>query len=753
MQKLIKSIFVVALLGVFTYTPDARAVLITISSDTLWSAITTGSGTGGQPNNNDTITVNNGATLTVNVASTSNATVGAIQLGGTTKNSGNGTLLFNSNSQVTVAGTVTLGNGNRRGSITMTSGGTLILASFTVDNLGAWTPGTGTVQFTATNTIPASFTTFNNLFINGGTTTLDANTTVNGSLTVAPAATLNTAARRLDVSGNFVINGTLSGTGAITLLGPTAANIDGTGSVTNTARFNVAGPKTVLAAANLTIAGQINVTGQVTNNGTLTSASANGIIGGGVWQNNANSILNVAGNLSVGTFTATASPNTVNYNGSANQTVKATTYHHLVITKPAGTIATVGNLTTVNGNLTVTSGTLDARDTFTVNGSGSVTGMLEHGSNTGVKTYKGLVTINPGGAWTNSSNDDITFQGGLTNNGSFTSGTGTYTFNTNNQAINGTNPVTFSRDIQIALDAGGINGITLTNNTTVTVVRDLLGSAGNSTWLNAVNSTLNIGRALLDTGTLNATANPNTVNYNGTANQTAKGLAYHNLTVTKAGGNLTLAGDTTVAGVLTLTQGNIVTGANTLILTSTAACNVSAVRTSGHVAGNLRRYIPAGTTIACTFDIGDDSTTYTPVALVFDSVGTAGNLTAATTIGDHSAVTTPIPSTNINALRSVNRFWTLTNNSVVFTGDYDITLTFVNSDIDTDNPPVDPGEFIMQRYVTTPSPTWIDTSIVSALPLSTQAKGNTGFGDFAVGESLTPNFSREKEFIYTRELY
>ena len=58
-----------------TFFTDAN---IPITTNTLWSAITTGSGPGGRPNASDAITVRNGATLTVDVP---NAVCGSLQLG------------------------------------------------------------------------------------------------------------------------------------------------------------------------------------------------------------------------------------------------------------------------------------------------------------------------------------------------------------------------------------------------------------------------------------------------------------------------------------------------------------------------------------------------------------------------------------------------------------------------------------------------------------------------------------------------
>jgi hypothetical protein len=198
---------------------------------------------------------------------------------------------------------------------------------------------------------------------------------------------------------------------------------------------------------------------------------------------------------------------------------------------------------TIGGNLSVGSGTTltVAGFAFTVNGTTSVSGTLAHSAAAGAKTHIGLVTINAGGSWTNTGNSAFTFRGGLTNNGTFTAGTGVYTFDTNNQALNGT----------IAIPNLTVTGVTLTNNGTLTVSSALAGTGGLTQGVGAV---LNISGTSTIT-TLTATASPNTVNYNGAA-QTVKAVTYYNLTISTAGIK-TLGGNITVSGALTVSAGTL----------------------------------------------------------------------------------------------------------------------------------------------------------------------------------------------------
>ena len=98
-------------------------------------------------------------------------------------------------------------------------------------------------------------------------------------------------------------------------------------------------------------------------------------------------------------------------------------------------------------------------------------------------------------------------------------------------------------------------------------------------------------------------------------------------------------------------------------------------RTSGHIVGNLRKYVATGSP-TMTFEVGD-ATTYAPATLSFSIVAIAGDLTVSTTPGDHSA----LASSAIDPAASVNRFWTLSGPSILFSS-FDATFTFGAGDVD-----------------------------------------------------------------------
>src|SRR5439155_14931477 len=137
--------------------------------------------------------------------------------------------------------------------------------------------------------------------------------------------------------------------------------------------------------------------------------------------------------------------------------------------------------------------------------------------------------------------------------------------------------------------------------------------------------------------------------------------------------------------------------------------------------GNVTKAIGTGAATQ-TFEIGS-SGAYTPVNLAFNNVTVAGTLTASTTAGDHPSIST----SGIASGKSVNRYWTVTNNGVAFDS-YSVTLNLVAADVDAGS---STSSFVVRKFDT---PSWLAGSAGTKTATSTQATGITSFSDFAVGE-------------------
>jgi hypothetical protein len=173
-----------------------------------------------------------------------------------------------------------------------------------------------------------------------------------------------------------------------------------------------------------------------------------------------------------------ATDNAVIESGTTVTFVADNTINHLTI-KEGGVISDNGRNNTITGN-------------FVVNG-----------------TYGGYGTIN------------------LTGNGASISGTGIIS---NTSVINITGDKEIPAGSELTKSSGDVNingAFTVTNNGSITIGANIIGLATTSTWINGANSTLNIGgtsttNPLLQTGTLNASAEGNTINYFGALQYTFK---------------------------------------------------------------------------------------------------------------------------------------------------------------------------------------------------------------------------------------
>ncbi|MFA6924048.1 MAG: hypothetical protein WC223_07315 [Bacteroidales bacterium] len=490
---------------------------------------------------------------------------------------------------------------------TLTSTGTTAISGTLVITQGTLTLNAFTTSLTVTGA-----TTIGNGATAGGITinSVTGTRTFTGLVTIGANGTWNNSANATDIFQNGITNsGTFTSGTAIQTFNTNAQALTGTFSID-----------------------QVTVTTiTLTNNNTLTVNTA--LAGTGGLTQAASATLNIGftGAVGITTLTASANANTVNYNYTGAQTVKVTTYYHLALAGSgaktcavtaisgnlvmsssatmtntgaltvsgnvtlSGTAAmTTGNTLAISGNLVIGDGTTftPAGVALTVTGTTTVgdgaSGTLTISSNTGVKTFIGAVTINAGGTFTSTvatGTTIVVFRNGIINNGTFSGGGAT--FNTNAQALTG-NTFNFANIVTVT-------GITLTNSTTATLTSTAAASlTGTGTWLQGSGSTLQYKGSTITTITLNATTNPNTVDYNNAGAQTVYGANYNDLNLssttaktmsagtTSITGNLTLSGTATATTVVGLTiGGNLVIGDGTTFTAAGFALTVTGTTTVG----------------------------------------------------------------------------------------------------------------------------------------------------------------------------
>jgi len=259
--------------------------------------------------------------------------------------------------------------------------------------------------------------------------------------------------------------------------------------------------------------------------------------------------LNVSGAFLTKTIAGTADGGfliagngTVNYAG-ADQTVHSFIYNNLTFSG-SGMKKLSTSMTSISGNLTLSGTVVDstvvglsiggdlyvgdgvgaaaftvARHDLKVRGQTQIANASTFAISTGYgdKIFEGLVQVGKEGVWNNAGDEDVTFHGGLVNNGIFNAGKGTYTFDTNSQSIGGT----------ISIPKVVVTGVSLINTGVMTVSSSL---SGTGCLTQAPNAMLNISSAL-GIANLSAGTEVNTVNFNGTGSQIVPAFNYYNLQI------------------------------------------------------------------------------------------------------------------------------------------------------------------------------------------------------------------------------
>jgi len=624
-------------------------------------------------------------------------------------------------------------------------------ASGTWNAAATWTSCGGTFPGAADNatiqngnaiTIPAgvpataSSLQIGNVTNGAATLTLTAATsslTVSGAVTIVNAN--NNATVSLNVNAGSVSMGTLT--------------LDNTNRPTRAVQLNI-------STGTATVTGDLAFTGANAFEQVIFSGSGT---------------LNVGGSFPTAAITFTPSTGTVNYNGGGAQTIGTYAYNNLSVTKSTGTATLAGN-TSVAGNLSVTcpavctNGTLDL-STFTANrtvaggtvsvGAGatlSIGGTNSFPANYTTHTLNATSIVNYAGTA-----QTVTAEGYgtliLSGSGTKTMPGAAFTVATDFFML-GTATATSGNTISVGRDFSISGAGTFTVGNALTVTRDVTLGAGAT--FNAGSSTHSVGRNFTNNGaTFNA--NTSTFNFNGSAAQSIGGTsptAFNNLTINNTGGGVSLGANETANGNLTLTSG-IVNTTSAFKLISAGNCTTTVVSVLGWIAGNLQLHFPAGTP-TCTFPIGDAATNYTPVTIAFTSAIATGNLSATVTNTDHPNTTAG--SDGIDSTKDVTRYWTLKGSTIA--GTYTGTFNYVSGDIKLGatqaNFVAASGQNCTGTGAARSCSPWVSPTSTNPTGTSTRATGNSIANgsldiDFAVGEVANTNFARERQFIYTREVY
>ena len=306
-----------------------------------------------------------------------------------------------------------------------------------------------------------------------------------------------------------------------------------------------------------------------------------------------------------------------------------------------------------------------------------------------------------------------------------------------NQAYTGTTTIT-GGDIT---SASGLSSSLITVKTGASFSLSTTGNVGVNDITLESGSTLNIPDAAILTvnGTINvqpgAIINSNStgqIKYGGSGKLKITGTGSYNMfdplfpalngpakVEVAINGTVNLHAIRTITDTLTLTTGTLTTGGYQINI----ANGGTVVRTNGHVAGNLQKHISTGATSA-TFEVGA-ATGYRPVSIVFNHVSSPGEMAVGLTqtTGAHAQ----LASSQINAAKRLDRYYTLINNGISF-NTYSATFNFIPIDILNS---ANTNSFIVGKYTGTG---WSYSPVGVKTTTSTQVTGITGFGDFVIGE-------------------
>ena len=521
------------------------------------------------------------------------------------------------NGTVTIAGTGTL---TVNQDITVRNGGVLIID-------GAFSSTLSLIG----NLIIENGGTVN--LVGGNLSTID----INGNINIQSGGTLDTDTNeKIQLAGNWIKNGTFNaGSGLVEFNGGVAQTISG-----NTTTFNnvdVVNSGTVInPSAPVVIGGTINVnTGTTVNISNIFTVGGVGVMnintGGRVDLNTSlptrNTTINSMNIASGGTFSHNSNQATAIFSGNITNngtfTTASTTGNYGFTFR--GNITNTGTFNLVESPQIVFDGTTTILNT-------STSDMRFAQNNSGTMSITGNVTINA--ATTRAIIMPITSTLGVLINGTLTNNSNYLTVS----RLPGTG--TFSNTGTVTVTSGQLSDVsTLTNSAGSTFIYDYAGNGTIRGGTGATYGNLEIngtGTKTLEGGvtnilndltvtapaTFNTTTNNTTLTFNGAGNQKITGVTdFYNLTVDKSSGNLELAaGVSTIAGTLTLTDGNLVLNGDLSLTNVIHTSQLSGGGAGSYIVTGTDDFIRNGVDVLTAgsvfFPIGSLTTTYNPLTIV-----------------------------------------------------------------------------------------------------------------------------------------
>jgi hypothetical protein len=261
------------------------------------------------------------------------------------------------------------------------------------------------------------------------------------------------------------------------------------------------------------------------------------------------------------------------------------------------TVLNISNSAVTGGILQIGNTSTPANQIININSSARVGALLVNNANatarlnTNSLTVTNNVTISSGSL--NANNLNLTLGGDWLDNGTFTSGTGTVTFNGANQSITKTSGETF---YNLVLSGTG----TKTLGGAISTTRDLTINSNATLDITTNNYNVNVGRNWTNNGSF--LAQSGTVTFNGSSAQAIGGTTvtnFNNITLSNAAG-ASLTNAQNLIGTLTLSVGTFVTNGQTFTLLSNinGTARIAAIPAGADITGNItmQRYIGAGAT-------------------------------------------------------------------------------------------------------------------------------------------------------------